>query len=205
MGTRANIIIKIPEYTKQLNYKKPDGEWATRFIAEQQITLYRHNDGYPTETGADLVWLMDALQRWPSSSFPTVEVIKRTLFALSTHRELNRRLTSSAQSIQWDYQRYEYTDSIHGDIEYFYTLTYVPNTDGNPATTLEIKDRDYDLGWNEDRPDVFLKHHRTITLTKQLPSEDAFKAYLTPCGHYDHAYSWIACGEEAYSQVVVEE
>jgi len=204
MGTRANIIIRIPEYTKQLKHKKPDGEWATRFMPEEEITLYRHNDGYPSETGADLVWLMDALQRWPSSSFPNVKVIKRTLFALSTHRELNRRLNSNAQSIQWDYQRYQTTDGIHGDIEYLYVLTYTPNTDGNPATVLEIKDRNYELGWQESRPDVFLKHHRTITLKNPLPSEDAFRSYMTPCGHYDHVYGWVASGEDDYSQVEVK-
>lgn len=205
MGTRANITIRIPEYTRQLNYKLPSGEYASRVMPEEEIILYRHNDGYPAETGSDLVWLMDALQRWPSTSFPNAKVIQRTLFALSTHRELSRRLESTAQSIQWDYQSYETTDMLHADIEYSYIFTYVPNTDGNPQTTLEIYNRDYDLGWSESRPDVFLKHLRTIQLTKMLPDESAFKSYTVPCGHTDHLYAWIAEGESVYSQVEVKE
>lgn len=203
MGTRTNIIIRIPEYTKVLNYKLPNGEFASRTMPEEEIILYRHWDGYPQETGADLVWLMDALQRWPAESFPNAEVIRRTLFALSTHRQLQRRVTSNAQSITWDYQSYEVTDQLHGDIEYLYTLTYKPKWTSNPEVSLEIQERDYSKGWDSPIADCF-SHLRTIKLKKALPSEDAFKSYLTPCGHYDHVYAWVADGEEAYSHVEVK-
>ena len=203
MGTRCNIIIRIPAHTITLPYNKVDGSPATRDIPEDQIILYRHWDGYPAETGSDLVWLMDALQRWPQSTFKTTADIRKLLFALSATRKLNHRIHQVEQyTTPYKYADYEETDSIHYDIEYLYTLTYAPNTDGNPQMTLEIKDRIYSKGWNAPAEDC-LKHLRTIELTKPLPDWKAFNSYTVPCGHTDHLYGWIAGGESAYSQVEV--
>lgn len=203
MGTRCNIIIRIPAYTQTLSYNKVDGTPATRHIPEEQIILYRHWDGYPAETGSDLVWLMDALQRWPQSTFHNTADIRKLLFALSATRRLNHRIYQVEQwASPYRYADYEDTDDLHGDIEYLYTLTYAFNTDGNPQTTLEINERDYSQGWDASVPDCFTRL-RMINLTKPLPDWKTFHSYTIPSGHTDHLYGWIAGGESVYSQVEV--
>ena len=204
MGTRTNIIIRIPEYTKTMNYTRPDGSYATRHMEEQKIILYRHWDGYPSETGADLVWLMDALQRWDVRAFPNVLCITDTLFALSTHRKLQYRMIAGAAQLSSSrYQSYEKTDSIHGDIEYLYELTYIPNTYivnqdlVRQETTLEIKERVW--GGSE----LVFNTIRTINLTSPLPSEEDFNKYIIPVEGYDNPYSFIAEGDEIAPQVVI--
>lgn len=202
MGTRANIIIKMPEYTKIMKHKLPNGEFASRTIPEEEIILYRHWDGYPEATGADLVWVMDALQRWPQTAFPNAAAIQRLLFTLSSNHNLYRQLHTTAAALESRYQSYQETSGIHGDIEYLYTLTYVPNTNGNPATTLEIKNRDYNVGWAVNDPDAFLKTCRTIDVKAEMSSEKAFIDFANTTAQEDFVYSRIAASATTEESVV---
>lgn len=197
MGTRANIIIRIPAHTIKLPYTNKDGSAATRDVPHDEIILYRHWDGYPEETGTDLVWLLDALQRWDENTFRTTADIRATLFALSATKSLNYRLMQDEQwSTPYRYADYEDTGSIHGDIEFLYILTYLPNTEGNPHTTLDIEKT---TPFTDERTVL-----RSIKLKKPLPNWMLFKDYTVPKEVRDSPYHYISDGEEIFSGVEVK-
>lgn len=88
MSTRANIVLE---------------------SGESRVYLYRHCDGYPAETGADLVRLL-AATGGSASGF---------LQSLLDQRYEKQSYESAAKRI------YELTSEVHGDIEYLYRVRLV--------------------------------------------------------------------------------
>jgi len=108
MSTRANITIK---------------------NGESKIILYRHYDGYPTNTGIDIA---NRIKRSRDTSALVSDFLDATF-------DSNDRKV------------YEITSEIHGDIEYDYEITvpkfgynfYHKDTDGNYTNmpTVTVKER----------------------------------------------------------------
>jgi len=125
MGTRCNIIIKIPAWTEQLTYNLPSGEKATREHEEDLLWVYRHWDGYPEETGADLLCLADILLTQDPRSIRESKDVFKILQSMSIARDLNYMLKSKF-TIPYSLGKYEITTGQHGDIEWLYTVTLSP-------------------------------------------------------------------------------
>ena len=94
MATRCNVILKDSKN-------------------DSKVYLYRHWDGYPGETGADLIkHLVPALD------------------AKNGQRGFRAMLTSlvnakrGGEGRDHDQPQYEVTDAIHGDIEHLYELSF---------------------------------------------------------------------------------
>jgi len=93
MSTRANIIIK---------------------DSDAKLIFYRHSDGYPDYTGKDL---KDFVKGYTNGSFRDNAIQSAGHLILRGHQEYKKYT-----SMDWKVGAYEPTDSIHGDIEYLYTI-----------------------------------------------------------------------------------
>jgi hypothetical protein len=86
MATRTNIVIE---------------------LGSSRLYLYRHWDGYPAETGGDLVNKLSASGRNP------------TKFLASLMAEMDEATSYRAAS-----HVYEVTSDLHGDIEWIYVVKF---------------------------------------------------------------------------------
>lgn len=122
MSTRCNIVVRC---YKTVAY------------------LYRHCDGYPAETGADLIEKMRAAIGTPDfymSPEGAADTFLRSL--LSEHYE------------QQSYEKaprpvYEITSDVHGDIEHLYTVTFPHRFDGAGPAPVEIRHAARPSDWHE--------------------------------------------------------
>ena len=112
MGTRCNVVI---------NYE------------ETKINLYRHWDGYYSETGYDLAVRLN-------HSFNKIGNANAEKFFDSV---FNAQRSVSVHDM--DKKQYELTTELHGDIEYLYEFTFYRN---NPKVVgVVFKHREYAQGW----------------------------------------------------------
>jgi hypothetical protein len=95
MGTRANIVIK---------------------DKHAKLIFYRHSDGYPEWTGKDL---LEFVKGYTEGSLRDNAIQSAGWLILRGHEEFKQ------YSYDWKVGAYEPTDSIHGDIEYLYTIDLV--------------------------------------------------------------------------------
>jgi hypothetical protein len=111
MSTRANIVIK---------------------DADSKIILYRHSDGYPSGTMPVLNRYLDSVK----SGEYRDNVMQSIGHLLDLGRaELLECFDGKIPEYQkWKHGTLEVTDSIHGDIEYLYTIDLVKKT----ITTKEV-------------------------------------------------------------------
>ena len=77
-------------------------------LKTKNVILYRHHDGYPECTGRQL---KEIVRNVKSEKGTTRQI-------LSYLKSLKRKLYHGQEA-----RLYEDTDSIHGDIEYLYTIT----------------------------------------------------------------------------------
>lgn len=154
MGTRCNIQIKMPEWEEQLTYNLPSGEKATRHHPEQNMWVYRHYDGYPEETGADLLCLADILLTQDQRSIRTIEDAYKMLNGMSVTRDLNYRI-SNPSSIPYSLGRYQKTDQQHGDIEWVYTVMISPPQ----SSVRSIFVKTEEVSWRDGTRKFFSNHH----------------------------------------------
>lgn len=118
MSTRANIIIK-----------------------DQYNTLYfyRHSDGYPGRTGADLIEFVKDYQsgamRLAAMQSAGWLIVRGHFEYKSAEPEYDRPATTGPRPnvkenrfSAWKVGAYEPTTEIHGDVEYVYTIDLVEQT-----------------------------------------------------------------------------
>lgn len=94
MSTRANIIIK-DDYNK--------------------LIFYRHSDGYPECTMNDLIEFCKGY----NTTMRTDVMQSAGWLIIRGHEDLK---SHNYQGYDWKVGNYEPTTSIHGDIEYLYTI-----------------------------------------------------------------------------------
>jgi len=156
MGTRCNVVVKLSP--------------------ESQVILYRHWDGYPAVTGADLVTIA---RRTIETADP---------YSLGTH--LLKALiaeTRGGEGRDADKPQYELTDSIHGDVEHVYTFTpWHPWGETVPEKNCSVEWRERS-GWGEEAvwtvrtyPDLDSFVRRCIN-----PELSAFRSRLAKVGQLD--------------------
>jgi hypothetical protein len=97
MSTRANIILSFTDYEQTLQSK---------------IILYRHCDGYPKETGKDIINILDSIKE------------RKYLTNLYSYQlpDIFNAFMEKNKNFPENLPCYSLTDSIHGDIEYCYEV-----------------------------------------------------------------------------------
>jgi hypothetical protein len=120
MGTRMNLRITV----------------EAKYRPEEEMMIYRHYDGYPESVMPDLLCLIQVHLQNPNLT--AGKNVKRTLDYISSsvsgllkrgfvskedEEPLPRLLNQYTSKIS----QYEMTDSLHGDIEYFYELELAPS------------------------------------------------------------------------------
>ena len=106
MSTRANVIIK-------------DGR--------STVYLYRHSDGYPEVTGADLKAFVKDYQ---SGAMRLDTMQSSGWLIVRGHKEYLEKPFTGKPDISdkfsgWKVGAYECTDQLHGDVEYIYIIDLV--------------------------------------------------------------------------------
>ena len=133
MATRCNVIV--------------------RLSADSTVILYRHWDGYPAVTGADLVTIA-------RKTFETCDVYSMGTALVRALLETKR----GGYGRDKDQPQYELTDSIHGDVEHVYAFKpWEPWGSDTPEKGCSVEHRERS-GYGEEASWI----HRTY------PSMDAF-------------------------------
>lgn len=121
MGTRCNVLV-------------------TDSSGENKVWLYRHWDGYPSHTGADLARVLRlALTEGPmkSGGCYAPELAAFVLKEGEQYEETPFRKASSA---------YEYTSGEHGDIEYLYAIRVREPHNVAPEYEITVQSRRWSTG-----------------------------------------------------------
>ncbi len=104
MSTRTNIIIT---------------------VGDTRVFLYRHCDGYPAETGADLYEKVSAAYGTAEKHYADAALADRLVRAL-----LSEYYDPPTYAPEQHKPVYEITNGLHGDIEHVYTVSMAAAYDG---------------------------------------------------------------------------
>lgn len=112
MGTRCNVSIILSE--------------------QSTIILYRHWDGYPSETGADLARIATRSLTKTVNHWNDMIGFARAVMA----KKRGGTDGNGRRSRDYNQSQYELTDSIHGDIEYHYSFKKTDYVNGSFFSVL---------------------------------------------------------------------
>jgi len=152
MGTRCNIeIVRTTRYNQFSDFDK------------RSKMLYRHWDGYPEGTAADWLFVADlwAMNTGHAENFDDI-------LSLVNSIHINREFTLDRFCYS-GITKYQYTDGLHGDIEYFYRLELLkillPEKDEhnrnqyNHISLLTCHERDWnDNSWTADNDNLLFRY-----------------------------------------------
>ena len=170
MSTRANVI-----FTQSFSYRARNNRQVNRTV--KQI-YYRHHDGYPETVLPHLLklthWMRRGLIRRDTQQgsgwlmlFGIVEY--QTIPPHETTDNALGPVYGIVESIQepkdWKVGAYEPTDSVHGDINYLYTVDLV-------TLTILVQVRHYTDAGKDYYTDITADAMRELALTEPVTGND---------------------------------
>ena len=111
MSTRCNVVV---QYIERSQF----GEWL--HDEAQDLIFYRHCDGNPNSVFQSLDPILQGINKGTLRIHPSQ--VAGWIIVAGHYEYSNKRTLKGAISDGWKCGAYEPTCSIHGDIEYLYTL-----------------------------------------------------------------------------------
>jgi len=124
MGTRCNVSVRLSN--------------------ESTIIFYRHWDGYPAVTGADIARTALKVLRDKPTNYSRMGGGAALACALMAKRRGGDKTYDGGHN--WKKPQYELTEAEHGDIEYHYKFDASWQSDSATGMTVRVES-----GWGDDK------------------------------------------------------
>lgn len=164
MATRCNIIVR---------------------IGQTIVYLYRHWDGYPAETGADLCTKLRAAEslKVAGNSITREAIGSHLLLALLSEKRVG-------DGYDADRAQYEVTTEIHGDVQWIYEFDFTEAQREDLYIPITVRERPRFSDWDDPSKWPVVYHKNTDEFAQQVNAErDLSNKRLAALARKDKAYA----------------